>query len=262
MGRLPRLSEPGYCRPVAYPGKDIQSEGSATRLEGTAVSEGNVLAQLRDLPRASLQWEPKPRHHDLERPGSVEAAVLLLFGQSDNHPSNLSETVVSSPDLLDLLLLERSSTLRHHPGQIAFPGGRADPGDKGPISTALREAREETGLDPKGVEVLGTLGARPLPVSDHQVTPVLAWWRSPSPIRVVDTNESARVFRVPVSQLISPENRRTARMDRYGRTYFGPAFMLHDKVIWGFTGALLADLFTALKWDEPWDTERLVEVLP
>ena len=106
-----------------------------------------------------------------------------------------------------MLLLARASTLRSHPGQVAFPGGRVDPEDSSPVAAALREAQEETGLDPAGVEVLGALEIVPLEYSQHVVTPVLAWWQHPSPVSVVDEAESADVFRAPVADLLDPANR-------------------------------------------------------
>ncbi|MFZ8299899.1 NUDIX hydrolase, partial [Staphylococcus aureus] len=82
-------------------------------------------------------------------------AVLILFGTLDAVPS--AHVAPAVPSDLDVLLLARADTLRAHPGQVAFPGGRVDPGDDGPVAAALREAREETGLDPAGVGVIGTL---------------------------------------------------------------------------------------------------------
>ena len=82
----------------------------------------------------------------------------MLFGVLDATPSAHVATDVAVARDLDVLLVERASTLRAHPGQIAFPGGRIDADDAGPVGAALREAREETGLDPAGVEVLGSLG--------------------------------------------------------------------------------------------------------
>ena len=184
------------------------------------------------------------------------AAVLILFGVLDALPSaHEAQDAAVSRDL-DVLLLARATTLRSHPGQVAFPGGRLDPGDDGPVGAALREATEETGLDPSGVEVLGTLDEVPLEFSGHLVTPVLGWWRHPSPVRVVDVAESADVFRAPVADLLHPQNRGVTVMRRGGQEWRGPAFEVHGHLVWGFTALLLDGLFERLGWTEPWDRTR------
>jgi len=93
-------------------------------------------------------------------PAQRRAAVLVLFGVLDALPAHRAGAVAGD---LDVLLVTRATTLTHHSGQVAFPGGRIDPGDAGPAAAAVREAVEETGLDPDGVEVLGTLGELPVP---------------------------------------------------------------------------------------------------
>ena len=117
---------------------------------------------------------------------------------------------------------------------------------------------EETGLDAGGVEILGTLPQRPLTVGNFLVTPVLAWWTSPSPVAVVDYGESAQVFRVPVRDLLDPDNRFMATVTRGGHTFRSPAFSVNSVVVWGFTGAILDTLFAQLGWAVPWDTDRLI----
>ncbi len=202
------------------------------------------------------------------------AAVLMLFGTLDRTPSDRPAVAADVPRDLDVLLLARATTLRAHPGEVAFPGGRIDPGDVDAVAAALREAREETGLDPTGVEVLGTLPAVPLAFSNHLVRPVLGWWREPSPIRVVDERESAAVFRVPVADLLDPANRGVTVIRRGGQEWRGPGFTVDaehsdhddgdhhdddhhdDHLVWGFTAMLLDALFDRLGWTEDWDRER------
>ena len=201
------------------------------------------------------------------------SAVLMLFGVLDGRASDhAAESQAVSRDL-DVLLLERASTLRSHPGQVAFPGGRIDPDDDGPVAAALREAVEETGLDPSGVEVLGTLETLPLAFSQNLVIPVVAWWRHPSAVRVVDVAESAAVFRAPVADLLDPANRGVTVIRRDRQEWRGPGFLVPrfderrerdgGHLVWGFTGMVLEGLFDRLGWTEPWDHEReLPLVLP
>lgn len=190
------------------------------------------------------------------------AAVLILFGVLDELPSDHRARAVSRD--LDVLLLSRATTLRSHPGQVAFPGGRLDPGDDGPVGAALREAREETGLDPDGVDVLGTLDPVPLEYSGHVVTPVLGWWRRPSDVRVVDEAESAAVFRAPVADLLDPAHRGVTVIRRDGQEWRGPGFVVDHPsgthLVWGFTALLLDGLFTRLGWTEPWDRARELSI--
>jgi len=183
-----------------------------------------------------------------------KAAVLILFGALDDVPAESGKPL--APADLDVLLLERAHTLDDHPGQVAFPGGGIDP-DESPIAAALREAHEETGVNPAGVEVLGELPELALPRGNYLVRPVLGWWASPSPVRVVDYAESAQVFRVPVRDLLDPENRAMATVTRMNQTFQSPAFTVNGVVVWGFTGMVLNELFDQLGWSVPWDRTRL-----
>lgn len=179
------------------------------------------------------------------------ASVLVLFGRLDSIPAQSDDATVAAD--LDVLLQRRAATLSSHPGQVSFPGGRRDPEDADDIATALREAHEETGLDPDGVEVLATLPALPLAASNHTVTPVLGWWRSPSRVAAVDHAETVEVFRVPVATLLDPATRYTSTLNRMGRTWRGPAFDVDGTIVWGFTAMVLDALFDAAGWTIPWD---------
>lgn len=189
-----------------------------------------------------------------------DAAVLILFGVLDRIPAPVTDAAVARD--LDVLLQRRAPTLSSHPGQVSFPGGRSEPGDADPVATALREAEEETGLDPAGVEVLATLPVIPLAASNHLVTPVLGWWRSPSRVVAVDHAETVEVFRVPVAQLLDPATRFTSTLTRLGRTFRGPAFDVDGTIVWGFTAMVLDALFDATGWTVPWDRtdERPIEL--
>ena len=186
----------------------------------------------------------------LEGPATRRAAVLVLFGTLGT-----ADVQHAEPRDLDVLLQRRADDLTHHPGQVSFPGGGIDPGET-PEQAALREAEEETGLDATGVDVIGSLAALPLPVSDNLVTPVLAWWAHPSPVHPADPTETAAVFRVPVADLLDPTHRATARRGPH-RT---PAFVLDNVLVWGFTAGVLSSLFDTLGWTQPWDpSARIVD---
>jgi 8-oxo-dGTP pyrophosphatase MutT (NUDIX family) len=175
-----------------------------------------------------------------------QGAVLLLFGEGPSGP--------------DLLLTERAHDMRSHPGQVSFPGGSIDPTDASPAAAALREAEEETGIDPAGVEVFATLPGLWLPPSNFTVTPVLGWWREESAVRVVDPAEVHAVYRVPVEELLDPLHRVSVR---HPSGWTGPAFLIGDDkdlVLWGFTAGIIARLFDFLGWTRPWDAGVLREL--
>ncbi len=236
---------------------DAGPSSAAAAGERSGPQQASAREQLAALLAGGVTWPGWPYPAPSARP----AAVLVLFGTLDGSPARHASAAV--PADLDVLLVGRAASLRHHAGQVSFPGGRVDPHDDGPVAAALREAVEETGLDPAGVEVLGTLRELPVPVSDHRVTPVLAWWASPSPVGVVDQGESAHVFRAPVADLLDPAHRRTAtfggpRLPVLRRT--SPAFVLGPHVVWGFTALVLDRLFEALGWTEPWDASQTITI--
>ncbi|MBB4687717.1 NUDIX hydrolase [Amycolatopsis jiangsuensis] len=166
------------------------------------------------------------------------AAVLILFGERPGGP--------------DVLLTRRADTLGSHAGQVAFPGGGAEDGDGGPVGTALREAEEETGVDPSGVLPVAVLPELFVPVSRFTVTPVLAHWRTPSPVRAVDQGETAAVARVSLADLADPANRFQVR--RPGTSWKGPAFDVDGLFVWGFTAGLLSVLLSLGGWEREWDS--------
>ncbi|MHA7268538.1 NUDIX hydrolase [Arthrobacter sp. HLT1-20] len=206
------------------------------------------------LPAALSAGRPALWQPAMDRASARPAAVLMLFGALDHIPATSAKPLVEAD--LDLLLIERAHTLSDHPGQVAFPGGGVDQGDTSIMAAALREAEEETGLDPSGVEILGLLPEVPLPVSNFLVTPVVGWWARQTPVAVVDYGESAQVFRVPVRDLLDPDNRFTAVLKRGRFPYKGPAFVVNGVVVWGFTAGILTYVFQELGWAVPWDESR------
>lgn len=166
-------------------------------------------------------------------------AVLMLFGAQR-----------------DLLLTERAHDMRSHPGQVSFPGGTIDPGET-PREAALREAWEETGVRPEGVEVFAELPELWLPPSNFAVTPILGWWVDESPVGVVDPAEVHAVYRVPLEELLDPAHRVSVR---HPSGWVGPGFLIgpqHDVMLWGFTAGIVSRLLDFLGWTRPWDEGRV-----
>ncbi|MER5884265.1 CoA pyrophosphatase [Streptomyces sp. NPDC001941] len=228
--------------------QDTYDGGSAAGAGGEPVVDERGLPEwLAPVARAARTVQP----HQLSRflppeSGGRQSAVLVLFGEGPRGP--------------ELLLQERAGSLRSHAGQPSFPGGALDPEDgdpatTGPLRAALREAQEETGLDPAGVQLFGVLPRLYIPVSHFVVTPVLGWWRTPSPIRAVDAGETARVFTVPVADLTDPANRATTV---HPSGHQGPAFLVDNALVWGFTAGVIDRLLHFSGWERPWDRSKQV----
>ena len=171
--------------------------------------------------------------------GGRLSAVLILFGPNADGGE-------------DVVLTERSHSMRSHAGQVSFPGGAIDPGDSGPVSAALREAQEEVGLDPAGVQVVAELPALYLPPSNFVVTPIVGWWAAPSPISVIDHLEVARVLRAPLSELTDPARRFTVS---HPSGFVGPAFDVDGLLVWGFTAGLLSKVIELAGLERSWDKD-------
>lgn len=234
---------------VPAPGVEISTRGLPTWLEPVATAVADVRPEQlsRFLPPAA---------------GGRQSAVLILFGDGDPVGESFGgrDGGPNGGRGPEMLLIERSRALRSHAGQPSFPGGVLDPEDgdpegDGPVRAALREAEEETGLDPTGVQVFGVLPRLYIPVSGFVVTPVLGWWRRPTPVGVVDPAETARVFRVPLADLADPANRATLT---HPSGFLGPAFLVEGALVWGFTAGLIDKILHFAGWELPWDRDRKV----
>lgn len=168
------------------------------------------------------------------------AAVLILL--SEKNP--------------DVVLTERAATLRMHPRQISFPGGGLESGEDA-VAAALREAREEIGVNPGNIKVEGLMPATRIDVSKFDVTAVLATWEGRDDIAAVDPHEVAAVHRVALTDLADPGARFTATLPVGHR---GPAFSVEGLFIWGFTAHLLSDVLDLGGWTQPWDHGHEIEV--
>lgn len=148
-----------------------------------------------------------------------------------------------------VLLTERTAHLSTHSGQVAFPGGRADPQDATPADTALREAQEEVGLDRAFVEVLGSLPAYATG-SSFLITPVVALVQPDCALQA-NPHEVAELFEVPLAFVLDPANHRRHRFERDGlrRDWFSMPYQDGDKsrFIWGATAGMLRNFYRFMR---------------
>lgn len=176
------------------------------------------------------------------RPSSdfdLNPAVVLPAGRV-LRPAAVLVAVWDRPEGAQIILTKRASHLKHHPGQIAFPGGKVDDGDASPEAAALREAREEIGLDAGLVTVLGRLPTHET-ITGFIVTPILGHI-SADFTAVPEAGEVEEAFSVPLSHLINPVNYRIEKRlwrgewRRFYTVPFGPYY------IWGATARILRGL--------------------
>lgn len=144
-----------------------------------------------------------------------------------------------------IILTQRPDSMRSHPGQVAFPGGRVDAGDADAVAAALREANEEVGLPYDRADIVGTTD-RYQTITGYHITPVIAV--VPPDLPLVGNEEVTAIFEPPLSFLLDPANHQTVRVDWNGaeRHYFE----LHwqDRRIWGATAAMIVNLSRRLSW--------------
>jgi 8-oxo-dGTP pyrophosphatase MutT (NUDIX family) len=178
-----------------------------------------------------LTAEESRRYREFFPPHPVPAAVLM--------------PIVERQPELTVLLTQRATKLRNHPGQISFPGGRLEPQDAGPREAALREAREEIGLDAALIEVVGYLPDH-IVISGFRVTPVVAFVR-PGFELLLEAEEVEDTFEVPLSYIFEPANHRMRRR----RFDFGRGesevelrdIRYGERNIWGATAGMLMTLY-------------------
>lgn len=201
-----------------------------------------VVARLHDLP-GSLPEGPESLVPVLAAGGGPRPRLPAEIGQA---PVTAAVLVLLFPDESGdarLLLTERVDRGGHHAGEVSFPGGRAEPEDPDLVATALREAREEVGLDPvqAGVRVLGSFPPLHIPASGYAVTPVLALAER-RPVLVPAPDEVARIVEAPVASFLPGAELRHVEREIRGWFVRYAAYDVDGLAVWGMTARVLGGL--------------------
>ena len=172
-----------------------------------------------------------PRAVDLSLPGLQlrESAVLVPLHARGGRPH--------------ILFTQRPAHLRTHAGQFSFPGGTRDPEDASPEATALREAHEELGIAPEGVQVLGRLDEVPT-LTEFRIQPVVGLI-APDLRYVPSAHEVAFILELPLAHFLDPAVRRTEKRTAHGLTFEVDFYSYNEHVIWGATARILRNLLAA-----------------
>ncbi|SDZ90460.1 ADP-ribose pyrophosphatase YjhB, NUDIX family [Bowdeniella nasicola] len=203
---------------------------------------------------STFAWEERLRTHLASVPSAERPLAVTDDGRKLRTAAVLA--ALSHEEDPVIIMVRRAAALRSHPGQVALPGGSIEAGENA-IEAALREAHEEVDLAPERVRVLGHLADHRTGGSDFAVTPVVGTVGEPGELYAKDTGEVASVHQLHISQLADPDHRATATL-MHG--YKGPAFVVDDLFIWGFTAHLLDGLIEIGGWAQPWDHAKQLDV--
>ncbi len=186
----------------------------------------------------AMRYRATPDLLSVEGKDCREAAVLALLVP-------LADGEKGGPSRPGVVLTQRHDDLPDHAGQIAFPGGRREPGETY-VATALREAYEEVGLDAATVDVLGALTPLYIPPSNFCVHPFVGVVDGPPPLRPTDAEVRA-LLRVPLATLLAPATRRVEPWALGGRTVDVPFYDVDGHAVWGATAMMLAELLACCR---------------
>jgi 8-oxo-dGTP pyrophosphatase MutT (NUDIX family) len=206
-------------------------------------------AELRALCAAGLEREPSACVFDnrLEPPRSdYDANPAGRSGRAVAAPRAAAVLVpiVARSEGLSVILMQRPATMAAHPGEVSFPGGKADAADASPVETALREAEEEIGLAREHVEVLGFLDCYQVG-SGFRIVPVVGLVTPPFTL-TVDAREVVDVFEVPLAFVMDSANHQKRSREARGETQWFYAMPYDNRFIWGATANIIRNLFERL----------------
>lgn len=205
-------------------------------IEAPWIQQHLSLALQRPLPGKAAQFQmasaPCKYTEYKMRPNPRKAAVLALFF---NHRQNVH-----------LLFTQRALTLKHHKGQICFPGGRYEESDQNFTTTALRESAEELGLPPQDIQILGRLSPLYIPSSHNLVYPIVGWLRT-LPKLTPNAAEVSKVIFAPLQALLNPANSNHYSYQKGPASAMAPCYRVNGTCIWGATAMITSELLSIIR---------------
>ena len=178
-------------------------------------------------------------------PGWNHEELAGLIEAGPRRAASVLVAMIERDTGLSILFTRRNDRLSQHAGQVSFPGGGVDPGDADAIAAALRETREEIGIDAALIRPIGYLDAFET-ISNYIVTPVVAWL-DPRYTITLNPSEVAEVFEVPLAFFLDAANRNTLRMNFRGRVRELYEYHYAGQRIWGATAAMLLNLLLRMQ---------------
>lgn len=200
--------------------------GSPTELASSRPTEAWTLPRLRTAFNLLTPSAGEPAWRPVATTSLKPAAVLI--------------PIITREGQLSVLLTRRSSQLRHHPGQISFPGGRHDPDDGDLATTALRETHEELGIPARYIQLLGELPAH-ITVSHYRMVPFIGLLAPDYPL-IPAADEVAEAFELPLAPLLDPANYGRWQVQRGSQRHTVLGITLQQRLVWGATARILWQL--------------------
>jgi predicted Fe-S protein YdhL (DUF1289 family)/8-oxo-dGTP pyrophosphatase MutT (NUDIX family) len=242
------LDRAGYCAGCLRSVDEITRWSTMSRHEQNHVMQHTL--PLREQLRQALRGSPVEHErllralHPLDQPptgdGWNRSELIDLLPPGPPVEAAVLAGIVPRAGGAQVILTRRTETLRHHGGQVGFPGGRTEPDDRDAVAAALRESQEEIALPPQQVQVLGYLDPF-VTITGYRVMPVVAVV-DPAFVAVPQPEEVADVFEVPLEYLMEPANLRQIEIEHRGRIRHVLEYGWPGQRIWGATAAILYNL--------------------